>query len=90
MKIRKPRVTASIWSSGKITCTGAKSEDEAKMGARRVARVLQKLSFKVRISSYRVVNVLGSVILPFGIKIADLTEHNRQDCRYCCRRRLQG
>ncbi len=25
MKLRKPEVTANIWSSGKITCTGAKS-----------------------------------------------------------------
>ena len=24
MKIRKPSTTATIWSSGKITCTGAK------------------------------------------------------------------
>jgi TATA-box binding protein (TBP) (component of TFIID and TFIIIB) len=24
MKIRKPRTTATMWSSGKITCTGAK------------------------------------------------------------------
>jgi Transcription factor TFIID (or TATA-binding protein, TBP) len=28
MKLRKPYTTASIWSSGKITCTGATSEDE--------------------------------------------------------------
>uniref|UniRef100_A0A4W5L4E5 TBP-like 1 n=1 Tax=Hucho hucho TaxID=62062 RepID=A0A4W5L4E5_9TELE len=48
MKLRKPRVTASIWSSGKIICTGATSEDEAKQGARRLARTLQKLGFKVR------------------------------------------
>lgn len=27
MKLRKPYTTASIWSSGKITCTGATSED---------------------------------------------------------------
>lgn len=27
MKLRKPQTTASIWSSGKITCTGATSEE---------------------------------------------------------------
>lgn len=27
MKLRKPYTTASIWSSGKITCTGATSEE---------------------------------------------------------------
>lgn len=28
MKLRRPYTTASIWSSGKITCTGATSEDD--------------------------------------------------------------
>lgn len=31
MKLRKPYTTASIWSSGKITCTGATSEDQVKL-----------------------------------------------------------
>lgn len=30
MKLRKPYTTASIWSSGKITCTGATSEDQVR------------------------------------------------------------
>lgn len=81
MKLRHPKVTASIWSSGKITCTGSTSEDEAKVAARKVARILQKMAFKVKFSAYRVVNVLGSVILPFGIRIAQFTEENRQICR---------
>lgn len=84
MELRKPRITANIWSSGKILCTGASrwaekyeiwqvslfycwlcvsdceillflflllqfSDDEAKIGARRIARCLQKLGFPVRI-----------------------------------------
>ncbi len=28
MKLRKPYTTASIWSSGRITCTGATSEEQ--------------------------------------------------------------
>lgn len=31
MKLRKPYTTASIWSSGKITCTGATSEDNVRI-----------------------------------------------------------
>uniref|UniRef100_A0A2D4H285 TATA box-binding protein-like 1 n=1 Tax=Micrurus corallinus TaxID=54390 RepID=A0A2D4H285_MICCO len=46
MKLRKPRITATIWSSGKVICTGATSEEEAKFGARRLARSLQKLGFQ--------------------------------------------
>lgn len=31
MKLRRPYTTASIWSSGKITCTGATSEDQVRL-----------------------------------------------------------
>lgn len=69
MKLRRPYTTASIWSSGRITCTGATSEDQAKVAARRYARSLQKLGFQVRFRNFRVVNVLGTCRMPFGIKI---------------------
>lgn len=47
MKIRNPKATASIWSSGKITVTGASSEDNCRIAARRIARKIQNLGFKV-------------------------------------------
>lgn len=47
MKIRKPSATASIWSSGKITITGASSEDNCKKAARKIARRIQKIGFNV-------------------------------------------
>lgn len=69
MKIRNPHVTASIWSSGKVTCTGATSNEAAKTAARRVARCLHRIGFRVRFTHFRVVNVLGTCSLPFGIRI---------------------
>ncbi|XP_032530080.2 TATA box-binding protein-like 1 [Danaus plexippus] len=69
MKLRRPYTTASIWSSGRVTCTGATSEDQAKVAARRYARALQKLGFQVRFRNFRVVNVLGTCRMPFGIRI---------------------
>lgn len=69
MKLRRPYTTASVWSSGKITCTGATSEEYAKIAARRYARCLQKLGFDCRFNNFRVVNVLGTCSMPFGIKI---------------------
>merc|ERR1712018_781426 len=75
MKLRKPYTTANIWSSGKITCTGANSEDAAKVAARRFARILQKLKYEnVRFRNYRVVNVLGTVTLPFAIRITQFSQ----------------
>lgn len=74
MKLRRPYTTASIWSSGKITCTGANSEDQARIAARRFARTLQKLGFNTRFRNYRVVNVLGTVTLPFAINIINFSQ----------------
>lgn len=79
MKLRRPYTTASIWSSGKVTCTGATSEVQAKVAARRFARSLQKLGFKVRFNNYRVVNVLGTCCMPFAIKITSFSIHHKEN-----------
>lgn len=78
MKLRRPYTTASIWSSGKVTCTGATSEDQARIAARRFARCLQKLGFNVRFNNYRVVNVLGTCSMPFAIKINSFSERHKE------------
>uniref|UniRef100_A0A182RCF2 TATA box-binding protein-like 1 n=1 Tax=Anopheles funestus TaxID=62324 RepID=A0A182RCF2_ANOFN len=82
MKLRRPYTTASIWSSGKITCTGATSEDQAKVAARRYSRCLQKLGFNVRLRNFRIVNVLGTCAMPWGIKIVNFSEKYKQDASY--------
>jgi len=77
MKLRHPYTTASIWSSGKITCTGANSETQAKVSARKFSRILQKLDDKykdIRIKNWRIVNVLGTCTLPFAIKITPFSQ----------------
>ncbi|CAF4786084.1 unnamed protein product [Pieris macdunnoughi] len=78
MKLRRPYTTASIWSSGRITCTGATSEDQAKIAARRYARALQKLGFQARFRNFRVVNVLGTCRMPFGIKIIAFSKQYKE------------
>ncbi|XP_035726924.1 TATA box-binding protein-like protein 1 [Vespa mandarinia] len=82
MKLRRPYTTASIWSSGKVTCTGATSEVEAKIAARRFARSLQKLGFKARFNNYRVVNVLGTCCMPFDIKITSFSIYHKENADY--------
>lgn len=82
MKLRRPYTTASIWSSGRITCTGATSEDQAKIAARRYARCLQKLGFSVKFNNFRVVNVLGTCSMPWAIKIVNFSEKYKHDASY--------
>ena len=47
MRIREPRTTALIFSSGKMVCTGAKSVEDSHLAARKYARIIQKLGFSV-------------------------------------------
>jgi len=82
MKLRKPYTTASIWSSGKITCTGATSEDQSHVAARRFARRLQKLGFNTRFANFRIVNVLGTCSMPFAIKINAFSEYHKPQAEY--------
>jgi TATA-box binding protein (TBP) (component of TFIID and TFIIIB) len=82
MRIRKPYSTASIWPSGKVTCTGATSEALAKVSARRFARCLQKLGFEVKFRNFRIVSVLGTCSLPFAIKIADFSKRYKRNAEY--------
>jgi len=77
MKLRHPYTTASIWSSGKVTCTGANTEEDARLAARKFSRILQKLDDKYKnigIKNWRIVNVLGTCNLPFGIKIVPFSQ----------------
>ena len=39
---------ALIFGSGKMVCTGAKSEEDSRLAARKYARIVQKLGFQVR------------------------------------------
>ncbi|CAF1231221.1 unnamed protein product [Adineta ricciae] len=73
MKLRNPHCTANVWSSGKVTVTGTTSDDDARRGARRIARSLQRLGFKVHLRHYRVVNCLASCSMPWPIDIVKLS-----------------
>jgi hypothetical protein len=40
MRIREPKTTALVFASGKMVCTGAKSEEHSKLAARKVKLLL--------------------------------------------------
>lgn len=47
MRIREPRSTALIFTSGKIVCTGARNEDDALLASKKFAKIIYKLGFNV-------------------------------------------
>jgi len=77
MRIRDPKTTALIFSSGKLVVTGAKNEDLARIAARKYARLVQRLGFpNVRFKNFKIQNMVGSVDVRFPIRLESLaTEH---------------
>ena len=72
MRIRDPKTTALIFASGKIVCTGAKSEKAAKEATRKYAKIIQKLDFPAKFKDFKIQNVVASVDLKFPIRLEGL------------------
>ena len=63
-------------SSITLTCTLlliTSSEDDARRGARRIARSLQRMGYKVKFRHYRIVNCLATCMMPWPIDIIKLS-----------------
>ncbi|XP_065175191.1 uncharacterized protein LOC135805120 [Sycon ciliatum] len=82
MRIREPRTTALIFSSGKMVCTGAKSEDHSRLAARKYARVIQKLGFDAKFMDFKIQNMVGSCDVKFPIKLEGLVLSHGQFSSY--------
>ncbi|KAL5463595.1 hypothetical protein EMCRGX_G032508 [Ephydatia muelleri] len=82
MRIRDPRTTALVFSSGKMVCTGAKSEDLSRLAARKYARIIQKLGFPARFMEFKIQNMVGSCDVKFPIRLEGLVVQHSQFSSY--------
>lgn len=72
MRIREPRTTALIFSSGKMVCTGAKSEELCRLASRKYARIIQKLGFTTGFTDFKIQNMVGSSDVGFQVRLESL------------------
>ncbi|XP_077522465.1 TATA-box-binding protein-like isoform X2 [Amblyomma americanum] len=82
MRIREPRTTALIFSSGKMVCTGAKSEEQSRLAARKYARIIQKLGFDAKFLDFKIQNMVGSCDVRFPIRLEGLVLTHSQFSSY--------
>jgi transcription initiation factor TFIID TATA-box-binding protein len=82
MRIREPKSTALIFSSGKMVCTGSKSEEQARLAARKFARILQKLGNPVSFKEFKIQNMVGSCDVKFPIRLEGLATSHGMFCSY--------
>lgn len=54
IRLRDPKTTALVFASGKMVCTGAKSENDSLLAARKYARMIQKLGFEVTFKEFKI------------------------------------
>ncbi|KAG0421995.1 hypothetical protein HPB47_002138, partial [Ixodes persulcatus] len=78
MRIREPRTTALLFNSGKVVCTGAKSEFHSRVAARKFARITQKLGFDAQFSDFKIQNIVASADVGFLIKLEALALNHPQ------------
>ncbi|KAI3994484.1 hypothetical protein MKX01_012742 [Papaver californicum] len=76
MRLKDPKTTALIFQSGKLVCTGAKTEEQSKLAARKYARIVQKLGFPAKFKDFNIQNIVTSCDVNFIIRLEALQYSN--------------
>lgn len=83
MRIRDPKTTALIFSSGKIVVTGAKSERESSRASRKYAKIVYKLGYdKAKFTEFTVQNIVASCDVFFPVRLEGLAHAHNSFCSY--------
>lgn len=82
MRIRDPKTTALIFKSGKVVCTGAKSEEISRTSSKLYAKQIRKLGFPIKLTDFAIQNVVASCDLQFPIGLEGLANEHYKFCRY--------
>ena len=74
MRIKEPKTSALLFSSGKVVCTGAKEISQAKEAVQKIIESLKKMDVKITIEPILTVqNMVGSGALGFDLNLNALT-----------------
>ena len=82
MRIKEPKTTALIFSSGKMVCTGARTEEESRQASRIYAKIILKLGFPVKFAEFTVQNIVASCDVKFPIRLEKLASSHFEFSSY--------
>ena len=82
MRIRTPKSTALIFSTGKVVVTGASSVENAWISARKYVRILQKLEFPAKFTDYNICNIVSCCNCGFPIRLESFAHFKPQNSSY--------
>ena len=75
MKIKEPKTTALIFSTGKIVCLGAKTEEDSKKACKKFGKIIKSLGYPAIFKEFKIENIVGSVDVKFNISLMKLFFH---------------
>lgn len=73
-RMKKPKATFLVFSSGKMNCTGVRSLKEAKKSINEMLKIMKRLKFKVHEPRIEVQNVVASCEFGKPIKLEKLLD----------------
>lgn len=83
IRIREPKATALVFSTGKVVVTGARSEDDSRLAGRKIARIIQRLGYKAKFKDWKVQNLVSSCDSKLLIRLEGLSSGPHFPfCRY--------
>ena len=74
-KLKEPKTTGLIFSSGKIVCLGAKTEEISKKACRKIGKIIKSLNYNVSFKEFKIQNIVGSADVKFQISLMKLYMH---------------
>ena len=73
IRIKEPRTSALIFSSGNIVCTGARNMDEVKRSIKQIIRSLEKINIKITIEpKIAIQNIVASGSVGMKLNLNEL------------------
>jgi len=72
LKSKNSKISATIFSGGKMVCTGAKSEKEAKSECMKFSKIVKKTGYNVELKDFKIQNIVASYDINFKISLFTL------------------
>jgi transcription initiation factor TFIID TATA-box-binding protein len=83
VRLRDPKTTALLFSSGKVICAGAKSESDSALAMKKYVCILRRLGFaEASMRDFRVQNVVGLSDVRFPVRLEAMAVKYPQFCCY--------
>ena len=73
IRIKEPKTSALIFSSGKIVCTGARTIEKVQESIKKIIKSLEKINVKITVKPViKIVNIVASGSVPMALNLNEL------------------